>query len=334
MKKKLIFIIIIVVILASAGAAAFFLTREKFQYNEETATGNTPGNLNNGGLFCEYEGVIYFANPYDNNRLYSMKSDCSEVKKLNETSVASLNVFGKYIYYAKNNYFSGTIGVVFKGQLSGVYRCKLDGSHETALFESPSGIINLDGNYLYYQNSTKTSAITLERVKIDGSETVVMNESECNPASIFEHNIYYSKSGKTSHIYILDTKTSTASAIISESTQLAEMHGEYLYYIDTANMNSLNRMKPLSKSVQTLSKEHCYNFNLFNDKIFFTKEVNNTGLYRMNLDGSNVELVTSGEIANICCTSQYTFFQYYDRQGIIYRVPTSGKLTVPEEFHP
>lgn len=34
--------------------------------------GNTAGNLNNSGYFCEYDGTVYFANAYDSNTLYSM----------------------------------------------------------------------------------------------------------------------------------------------------------------------------------------------------------------------------------------------------------------------
>ena len=30
--------------------------------NPEGTVGNTAGNLNNGGLFCEYDGKVYFSN--------------------------------------------------------------------------------------------------------------------------------------------------------------------------------------------------------------------------------------------------------------------------------
>ena len=33
--------------------------------NDESTVGNTPGNLNNGGYFCESDGRVYFANAYD-----------------------------------------------------------------------------------------------------------------------------------------------------------------------------------------------------------------------------------------------------------------------------
>lgn len=332
MKKKKIFLLIIPILLVAVAVGAFFMLREKFQYNEESAVGNTPGNLNNGGLFCEYEGIIYFANPYDKNKLYSMNADCSNAKKLNDESVASINVNGNYIYYAKNKFFPGTIGVVFRGQLSGVYRCKLDGTKSTALYEGLSGIINLSGNHLYYQEYVDSSSMPLCRINIDGKEELVVSETECNPSSIYEHNIYFSKTGTAKNICMLDSLTETVSSIITGTTSLTDMRGEYLYYIDETKKNSLMRIKTGNKIVELLSEGRCTNYNIYGNKIFYIKEIDNPGLYRMNLDGSQKELITSGEFANIYCTSQYTFFQFYNTQGTLYRVPTTGTITAIEEI--
>ena len=46
----------------------------------EDTIGNTAGNLNNGGLFCEYDGKVYFSNAYDSGTLYVMNPDETGVK--------------------------------------------------------------------------------------------------------------------------------------------------------------------------------------------------------------------------------------------------------------
>ena len=51
--------------------------------NPPGTVGNTAGNLYNSGLFCEYDGTVYFSNAADNGALYSMNVDETEVKKLN-----------------------------------------------------------------------------------------------------------------------------------------------------------------------------------------------------------------------------------------------------------
>ena len=48
--------------------------------NDDATVGNTPGNLNNGGYFCEMDGRVYFANAYDNFALYSMNPEQPERK--------------------------------------------------------------------------------------------------------------------------------------------------------------------------------------------------------------------------------------------------------------
>ena len=145
--KKTITIIIVVLVIAAAGVGGFFyFKKNQTVHNNDNAIGNTAGNLINGGLFCEYNDKIYFANPDDYNKLYVMNSDCTNISKINDDSVAYLNVCGNYIYYVKNNFNKSTIGMVFRGQLFGLYRCDLDGSHSKILYNDRSGAASLSGD--------------------------------------------------------------------------------------------------------------------------------------------------------------------------------------------
>ena len=62
--------------------------------NDISVTGNTAGNLNNHGLFCELDGKVYFSNAYDNGCLYSMNTDETEVRKLISGNISSINAAG------------------------------------------------------------------------------------------------------------------------------------------------------------------------------------------------------------------------------------------------
>lgn len=44
-------IIILIIVLIAGGLGYYSYSRNKFDFNEDNATGNTPGNINNGGLF-------------------------------------------------------------------------------------------------------------------------------------------------------------------------------------------------------------------------------------------------------------------------------------------
>jgi len=163
MKKAITISVITIIGLLLAVSIFLSIRSSRIIYNSDNAIGNSAGNLNNGGLFCEYNDKIYFANPYDYNKLYVMNSDCTNAMKLNDDSVASINVCGSYIYYVKNNFKQETIGTIFRGQLFGVYRCDLNGESLKALYDSLSGTIALSGNSLYYQHYSDTTPLAFQK---------------------------------------------------------------------------------------------------------------------------------------------------------------------------
>ena len=68
------------------------------------AAGNTAGNLYNAGIFCTAaDGTIYFANPSDSSKLYSMNSDGSDLTKISDDVATFINADDNYIYYVRNN---------------------------------------------------------------------------------------------------------------------------------------------------------------------------------------------------------------------------------------
>lgn len=334
--KKIMKIIAAVVLIAAIGAGStYYYISNKFQYNNDNATGNTAGNLNNGGLFCEYNGKIYFANPYDSNYLYVMNSDCTDARKLNSDSVAYLNVCGDYIYYVKNTFSRNSIGVVFRGQLFDLYRTDLEGKENTALYDELSGPVSLCGNYVYYQHYSDTNTLQFYKAKIDGSEDVFLSDSDYNPASVYNGKIYFSDPENKHNICYYDTTSGRVSTFYETNSYKVDAENNYIYYIDVSRGYALVRLNMSTKTLEQIYNDDgkVVNYNVYGNKIFFqTESGDNTGLYRVNADGTQLEYIAAGNLTNIHCTSQYTFFQYYENQGVLYRVPTTGVITKVEEI--
>lgn len=334
--KRIITAIIIILVIAGIGAGGFmYYQHGKTTMNNDSAVGNTSGNLINGGLFCEYDGRIYFANPNDYNKLYVMNSDCTDIKKLSDDSVAALNVCGKYIYYVKNNFNKSTIGMVFRGQLFGLYRCNLDGSNSKMLYKDRSGSAALCGNTIYYQHYDDETALTLYKVGIDGKNETKISDTPYLPASVSGGKLYFSDPENRHHILCMDGKTSSITDYYDCNSYLATMVNGYAYYIDLSKDYSLVRLNTANKTLELLyapQSGKIINYNVYGNKIFFQVEGgDNAGLYRMNIDGTQVEYVAIGEISGIHCTERYTFFSYYADQTRLYRVPTMGVITSVEE---
>ena len=61
--------------------------------------GSTAGNLYNGGLFCEYDGTVYFSNPSDGGKLYSGRGISTDI--VGASIRAYLNALNKIVYREK-----------------------------------------------------------------------------------------------------------------------------------------------------------------------------------------------------------------------------------------
>jgi hypothetical protein len=331
--RTIVLLILALVIVVSGIAAYRYINR--FQYNADTAAGNTAGNLNNGGLFCEYDGKIYFSNPYDNGKLYKMDSDCSNAVKVSDDTAAYINVHGNYIYYVRNNMTSERLATLFSGYLNGINRCNLNGSHAVSLYNDASGALSMCGNYLYYQHYDKNNdpALTLYRMGIDGTDDTLVSKDSYTPSSYYNGKLYVCNIGSDHGIYSMDVSTGSMTKILDVNSYMVDMEGQYIYYIDQDNNYSLMRYNSSNKVTEKLIDGKCVHYNLYGSKVFAMVEGDDVnGIYRMNVDGSQKELIAEGDFTNISCTSQYTFFQYYNDKITLYRVPTQGTITSIEQI--
>lgn len=299
-------------------------------YNPDDAIGNTAGNLNNNGMFCEYNGRIYFANPYDNNSLYSMNPDCSDIKQLNVDSVSSINAYGNYLYYIRNNHTSGNNALIFRGQLLGVMRTNLNGERPKSLYNSVAGVITLYGNDIYYQRYAKGENLSFHKVSIDAKEDVRISDAGIYPASIYNGKLYYANTVGDHCIYTYDFENGRSQMYLQCNAYMVDMQGDYIYYIDLGEKYSLVRVNTNTQERTVLvdgNDGRCISYNIYGNSLFYHIDGESPALYRMNIDGSDNQFLKNGNITNISCTSQYTFFQIYET-GSLYRVPTKGGTNV------
>ena len=152
MKKKISIIIAVIVIIALIAAAAIFhYLSNRTHFNEGYVNGNTAGNLYNGGLFCEYDGTVYFSNPSDGGKLYSMSPDGSNLAKLCDDTVSYINADEHYLYYVRNN--PGATGAALSFlSVNTDSLCRIDregGDDSVLILDSAPGLYaSLYGNYI------------------------------------------------------------------------------------------------------------------------------------------------------------------------------------------
>lgn len=336
-KKRNILLIAIPVFLLLMGFILTFLLQQ-VKMNDGTATGNSAGNLNNGGLFCELDGVVYFSNAYDNGCLYSMNPDESNMKKLSGTGgVSSINADSNYLYYYMDSFelesfsYTGKPGPGFMQRIYGVYRSRLNGKSAECLKRANAITVKLCGNYLYFQyfDNNSRKGTQLYKIKIDKKEENLVADYNINPASCFDGAIYFNGTENDHYLYALNTADDSIRLLWNGDVWNPVYDSGYIYYMDISHNYRLCRYSMADGSVQALTDERIDFFNIYGDTVYYQKSSKTEpALKRMYTDGSNAEVIASGVYKNINITSRYVYFTGFDSDTPVYRTPVNGPVDV------
>lgn len=327
-KNILIFLITGVIIIALFLFSFFF---NRVTMNEEYTSGNTAGNLNNGGYFCEADGRVYFANAYDNNSLYSMNPDETDIQKLNNSSVSSINAAGKYLYYSmtSGSNKSGGDGLGYMMKTSGIYRSNLKGKSVVSLDRCHIVSMQLCGNYLYYEKYDNNAGTSLEKIRIDKKEKQTVANEIINPNCYVNGRIYYQGTAKDHYLHALDVSTDNDSVVWQGNIWNPIVQDGYVYYMDVSENYRLCRYSLSGDVVEVLTNERLDMFNIYQNYIYYqVSSADTPALKRMLIDGSSQETVSEGVYQNINITSNYVYFNGFNASVPVYKTSTFGPVNV------
>lgn len=321
----IISITVVILILLSLGV----VLSGRITMNDDFTVGNTPGNLNNGGYFCEADGRVYFANAYDNYGLYSMNPDESEMTKLSGNSVSSINAAGKYLYYAMTSDGSSGSGLGYLAHTAGIYRSNLKGKSTVGLDRCSIVSMQLCGNYLYYEKYDKALGTTLDKVRIDKKDRQTVAEEIINPNCFVNGRIYYNGAGKDHFLHALDVSTDDDTVVWRGNLWNPIVQDGYVYYMDVSKNYRLCRYSLNNDVIEVLTNDRIDMFNVYDYYIYYqVSSTNAPALKRMLTDGSSQELVREGVYQNINITSEYVYFNAFDETTPVYKTYTYGPVNV------
>ena len=292
--------------------------------------GNSAGNLNNYGLFCEEDGTVYFSNPYDNGNLYRMSSDGSEVKKLCDMSARYINAGGKYVFFygTPNNDSTGLGSMVSN---PGIYRVDKDGDNLKCLTRDTSQSMVLIGNNIYYQHYDKSEGTTFHVLDLSKQKSTELLSYMINPAGVYQGRIYYNGMYDDHYLYCYNTGTGENSLVWEGDIWNPIYDGSFVYYMDVLNNYRLCRYSITDNTIEILTNDRIDFFNIYGDMIYYqVSSSSDPCLKRMRTDGSDQIYVASGVFTGINITSTYTYFTEYGTEYPLYRTPTFGVPDVTE----
>ncbi len=322
MKKlnKRTLIVIIILALLAVGTGVFSIvhnTRDKSipEYPAGTV-GNTAGNINNGGLFCELNGMVYFANAFDNDTLYVMNTDESEIKRLSGAVISNIIGAGDYIYYFQRSE-SGETGLGGVRVPYSFNRCKTDGKSAVSLLRGVVTAGQLVDNTLYLQCMDDDGAY-FASISTAGEDYKEIGRYVLNPASAYDGAIYYNQTVGNHYLNRFDTRTGTNRELLNENVWNPVLYGDYVYYMDPGNGYQLRRYSLSAGNIEILTNDKVQFFNVGNNYIYYQTFGDNAGLYFMGIDGSNPTLMAYGQFTDINMTSMYVYFKDYFDSTVLY----------------
>ena len=333
-KTEIILIITIVAIFIIMIFISILSSLDFSPKNEETAVGNTAGNLYNSGYFCEYEDKVYFVYPQEQYQICVMSKD-GTIHSLGFNNAFSLNIQNGYLYYSKNNGLS-EINYFLEGIRYGLYRVNLKDNRSSTLSTSLCPYICISGNTIYFQEYTDTS---LYFSKVDIKKPFKkerISDSAYAIACADNGYLYYTELEGNHNVYQYNTKDGRSSLFYSGNFTQCIYQDNTLYIIDVGDGYALKKVDMNTNEITVLTSDKCVNYNVYQNVVFYEIENPDTGrygLYRNNTDGTNEELISSSPCMNINITSDYTYFQYFTDDSTLYRTPTFGEISV-ELFQP
>lgn len=304
--------------------AVLFGIKSSVKKIPEDTIGNTAGNLNNGGLFCEYDGKVYFSNAYDYGTLYVMNSDETEVKQLNKSVVSFINASDSYlIYYQEGVHTDDKLSSIV--QNIGIYRTDLKGKNADCISEDACTALVLTGNHIYYQHYDNKSYTSLYKSDLAGKNISEVEKGIINPHCVYGNSIYFNGTDKDHYLYSLNTMNDTISTVWLGNVWNPVVSGNYVYYMDLSNHYGLSRYSLITGEVEILTHDRVDFFNVYDNMIYYqTAGKDNQALKRMRIDGSNNEVVHEGIHEHINITSKYVYFNEFSFDTPVYHVPLYG----------
>lgn len=327
-KQKNIVIFLAAIIILTALIVLVIISG-RIPLNDESTVGNTAGNLNNGGYFCEHDGRVYFANAYDNYSLYSMNPDESDIIKLHGGASSYINAGGDYLYYVTSGNTDSEDSGSFRGAY-GIYRSTLNGKNVTGMDRCYVSAMQLCGNYLYYQKVDTKTSISLEKIKIDKKDKQTVNpDTLINPNCYVDGTIYYNGTTENHYLYALNTTNDSSRVVWEGNLWYPIYQGSYVYYMDVENNYRLCRYSTYDGVIEVLTNERVDSFNVYENYIYYqTNSKTAPALKRMYIDGSAQETVRNGIYQNINITSQYVYFSTFGEPTPVYKTSTFGSVNV------
>jgi hypothetical protein len=292
---------------------------------EDLGPGNTVGNITNLGHLVKSGDWLFYPVANDNNSMYRMHLDGTELEKLNDDSSQNFNAVGDWIYYRNLSdagyiykmrtngeeierldsgdgddlsVIDGWIYYINKKDNETIYKIRTNGTERTKLNNDKSNELNVVDGWIYYSNKNAEDYhdYTLCKIRVDGSEKTVICDDTCYGINVVDGWVYYCNVNDNQAMYKIRIDGSERQMITDDSVnEYLNVDGEWIYYVNKSDNNFLYKIKINGSEKQMVIDEPCVCIYIIDDWIYYIHEEGwpiNRNLYRVLPDGTeNTEIL-------------------------------------------
>ncbi len=316
-------------LLIVCGLVLYGLFHGRSNMVAEDALGNTASNLANGGLFAETESKVFFANPYNDNCLYAMNPDGTDIRRISGLSAKHINAWSDKVFFFGEKVGSST-GLGSVAGKPGIFTVNSDGKHLSQLTSLYVSNMMLAGNRIFYSHSGPDNS-TFEVYDLKSQKRTELLPHGLESYSFVPGYLYYAGRGDNMFLYSYDIGLGYESEIWQGIVYAPIYDNGYIYYMDVMNNYRLCRYSMIYNTIEILSEDRLDFFNLYGNVIYYQKSSQvSPALKRINTDGTGEVVIAQGTYTGLSVTSEYTYFTEFGHTIPLYRTPTYGSPYVTE----
>ena len=328
--KRVLAIVIALGIVGGLGYYKYINSVTKF--NEPGTNGNTIGNMYGGGLFCEHGGVVYFANPNDFSRIYTMNPDESNINILANDSVYYINADDNYLYYSRNGNKDYSQMGFLNVNINSLCRMSLRNKKVIILDDANCSNASLAGNRIVYLHYDADDATTLYSVMIDGTEKEQLSKAAIDPACMVGEKLYYSGVERDHNLHAMNLDKKDSAFVNSLNLWMPNIQGNTLYFMNLDENNRIFRSDLGGNNPTGITSYGSSDYNITGNFLYYQSiKGNPDGIYMVDLTSGAETLVAEGQYNHINTTSRYVYFADYF-SGTTFHVPIGS--TSVQVFNP
>ena len=276
------------------------------------AMGNTSGNIHNFGRIAIQGDWIYYANMSDEQKLYAIRTDGSDRKKLTDDGVSHINVIEDRIYFLDR-------------ANQKIFTVRIDGSDRREFGGSGYQSIHVVGNTIFCVNS-----YTISRMSTDGEGWERIGDDRATSITVTGDRIFYTGSTDNRGIYAMKTDGSDKVQITDDRASYVIVNGDRIYYANQMESGAIYSVKTDGsdrKKLDAFAGEYTH-MNIMGNRIYYSASgfLDGGGIRSINMDGSEkTTVINDGGVGIHAIGDRIYFVTYPDgSDGEIHSIKPDG----------